>query len=864
MKIHESMNVSLHKKKLTLLLLGLFLALGVGRVMAQSSTLEVHHLKMLKNDTLHFQFDHYGYSYAPQINDGPEVPGAAAYFSPSSLCCGGQIGVKGTPATNHFYYVPPVGFIGRDTIAIKYQRQFGTYGSQDAVKMLYILVLPSFLTAENDYAATLEGQFVDIDVLANDIGNGTNLAVAEIPNVNNGTAERINNNTKIRFYPTPGFKGVASLNYTICDAQGSCDMAIVSICVNPVSPSAYDSIFITTEKNAPQVVLAEIDSNYVLTLAPAHGDLDTFETLVYVPDQNYTGYDKVVFTDSVNSRTRVVQIRILDVPGQNIFLFDDVFFTAKDETLEEIHLLDNDNGGPFLTSVSVFGYPNTAEGGHLTYLPGIGKGVYQYDPPAGFEGVDKFKYKAYSLNSNYYEEAWVYIVVSNQNPAKPVFHITTPKNTPMVLGDHLPITTYGFINYIVGGEHGTVEFHPGYQTVTSPHGQVFSGYNMLVYDPDPEAIGVDEFEFNYCPGGQTSGCPLVKVIVDITDMVDPQCAGSDCVWSGDTNRDGVVDVRDILPIGLCMGEVGPVRQNGSVAWYGQYSNNWNSLFANSLGFDEKYIDADGNGIVSALDTSAIRQFYGKYHNLTPEPVGAINELPFYIQEPNFTNVSPGDVLYAPIFLGNDTIQAINAYGLTFSIDYDPGFFESVKVFFSDTAWMKYNSPILSLTHKPFPGKLDAGYSRTSGVSASGYGVIGVVEFIVIDDVAGNRLKNNSTTITLNPMGLMNGNGQTFGLNGNSFTLTLNTNGDAPAVAKDDQLMAYPNPATSTVNLHLNGQGNEMQRVMLYNMVGSLVFDSGEMQAKVMQLNVSELKSGIYTAKVFTVGEVLSKKIEVIR
>lgn len=816
---------------------------------------------MMKNDTLHFQFNHYGLSYAPQIDNGPEVNGASAYFSPSS-CCAGQKGIKGTPATNHLYYIPPTGFTGRDTIAVKYQRQFGNYGSQDAIKMIYITVLNSFLTAENDYAATLEGQSIDIDVLANDIGNGTNLAVADIPNVNNGSAERINNNTKIRFYPSTGFNGVANLNYTICDAQGSCDMATVSICVNPASTPAYDSIFITTEKNAPQVVLAEIDSNYVLSLAPQHGDLDTMETLVYVPDLNFTGFDKIIFSDPVNNKTRVVQIRVLNVPGKNTFLFDDIVYTPVDEELEEIRVLANDNGGQYLVSLSVSGYPFTQQGGLLTYLPQVGPGVYNYAPPAGFSGIDKFKYRAYSPNSGYFEEAWCYIVVSNQNPVKPVFQIATPKNTPMVLGDHLPIESYSFTNYAVGGNKGDVVFYPGYQTITSQHGQTFSGVNMLVYEPYPGETGPDEFEFNYCPGSQNYGCPLVKVVVDIMDMSSPQCAGNECVWAGDTNRDGAVDVRDILPIGLCMGEVGPVRQNGSVAWYGQYSTNWNSLFPSGLGVDSKHIDTDGNGIVSALDTAAIKEFYGKYHNLTPEPVNAINELPFYIQEPDFTNVSPGDVLYAPIYLGNDTTHAINSYGLTFSIDYDPGFFENVSVFFSDTAWMKYNSPILSLTHKPFPGKLDAGYTRTSGVSASGYGIIGVVEFIVIDDVAGNRLKGKSTTVTLNPMGMMNGNGQTLGLNGNSFTLTLNANGGSSTI-KDEQLVAYPNPATQTVNLHLNGQGNEMQRVMLYNMVGALVFDSGEMTAKRMQLNVSDLKSGVYTAKVFANGEVLSKKIEVI-
>jgi hypothetical protein len=358
----------------------------------------------------------------------------------------------------------------------------------------------------------------------------------------------------------------------------------------------------------------------------------------------------------------------------------------------------------------------------------------------------------------------------------------------------------------------------------------------------------------------------VKVIVDIVDMQDPQCAGSACVWPGDTNKDGTVDVRDILPIGLCMGEVGAVRSNGSSAWHGHYSDNWNSLFPSGLGFNAKHIDTDGNGMVTALDTSAIIAYYGKYHNLTPQPVGAIQELPFYIEEPDFTDVSPGDVLYAPVHLGNDTIQALNAYGLTFSIDYDPAFFESVTMIFDEKAWMNYNSPVLSLTHKPFPGKLDAGYTRTSGVSASGYGVIGVLEFIVIDDVAGNRLNSNSTTVTLNPMGLMNGNGETFGLNGNSFTLTLNMNQEQQKEnsVKEDKLNVFPNPATGLVNLHLNGQGNEMQRVVLYNMVGSMVFDSGEILAKRMQLDVSGLQSGVYTAKVLANGEVLSKKIEVIR
>ena len=255
-----------------------------------------------------------------------------------------------------------------------------------------------------------------------------------------------------------------------------------------------------------------------------------------------------------------------------------------------------------------------------------------------------------------------------------------------------------------------------------------------------------------------------------------------------------------------------------------------------------------------------------YHNLTPEPSNAISELPFYIEEPDYSNIEPGDVLYAPIHLGNDSIAAIDAYGLTFQLEYDPAIFESVNVNFYNTSWMSYNSPLLSMAKKPFLGRIDAGYTRTSGQAASGYGVIGVVEFIVIDDVSGNRLNKNSTTVNLRPLGMMNGNGETFGLNGNSITFHLNLNGEPAAQdVTETQLNVFPNPAGEFVNVHLNGYGNEIGRVQLYNLVGEVVYDSGLLQAKRVQVKVGDLAQGVYIMKVHANdGSVLNAKVEVIK
>lgn len=855
------MNVSLHFKKfLSLLPVFLFWVVGVD-LYGQTPTMEVINVTMLKNTTWEHDFYHFNLITPPEVEVDAKM--GKTYFDPSS-CCGGKKGVKGWNMLNHFYYEPNQDRIGRDTVILEYWLPYGNGANQTAYKIINFLVVPSYLTANRDYATTTEGLSVEIPVLDNDQGNGTDLAISEITTVNYGTAEIIASNTEVRFTPDPGFTGLASFNYTICDAQGSCSITTVSISVTPNTTPVYDSLFITTGKNIPIEVLIDADNDFVLAQAPTKGVLDMLETFVYVPSADKLGDDKIIFTNPINNQVRVVQIRILDAPGQNLYLNNDIVHTPLNETIEEIRLLDNDAAPDLLTSVGAVGYPNTEAGGQLTYLPNIGKGVYRYTPPANFQGVDKFTYRARPGINSTYEYAVCYIVVNNLNPSKPVFQMTSPKNTALVLGDHLPFSDYEYLNINYDGS-GSVNFYPGFNTLISGNGQEFSGTNMLIYEPAEGFVGIEEFEFIYCPGGQYSNCPLVKVQVEVTDnSTGTPCVGSDCVWPGDANLDGVVDVRDILPLGLYMGEVGSSRANNSTQWHGQHANDWNSYSESGIGYDVKFLDANGNGIVSSQDTVAISEYYGRYHNLTPQSVQTTEDLPFYLEDLDLPPViHPGDVFYVPIHLGNDTLPAINAYGLAFELTYDPVIFDA-NVYFTPNSWMNYNSPILSMTKKAVPGKLDVGYTRTSRLAANGFGSIGVAEFIVIDDIIGTRLKKSSTTISLNSLGMMNGNGQVSGLNGNSITVNLGQ--EQTETTLENQLKVFPNPANNFVTLHLNGgEQFKMEKVVLYDMMGREVYNSGKTNTKRMQLNVSQMAPSVYTVRVFTnTGDVISTKIEVIK
>ena len=94
---------------------------------------------------------------------------------------------------------------------------------------------------------------------------------------------------------------------------------------------------------------------------------------------------------------------------------------------------------------------------------------------------------------------------------------------------------------------------------------------MLIYTPDAGAAGqLDEFQVEYCVLGDNCPTKTVKFDVRILDIVptaDQFCLGQHCVWAGDTNNDGEVNIYDLLPLGLCMGEVGEQRSNPDL-------NNW--------------------------------------------------------------------------------------------------------------------------------------------------------------------------------------------------------------------------------------------------------------------------------------------------
>jgi hypothetical protein len=78
------------------------------------------------------------------------------------------------------------------------------------------------------------------------------------------------------------------------------------------------------------------------------------------------------------------------------------------------------------------------------------------------------------------------------------------------------------------------------------------------------------------------------------------------VWPGDTDNDGIVDARDILPIGVYWNFTGPARESQSTEWKPLKALEWSSEQAT-------YVDANGDGVVDARDILPIGVNWHRTH-----------------------------------------------------------------------------------------------------------------------------------------------------------------------------------------------------------------------------------------------------------
>lgn len=768
-----------------------------------------------------------------------------------------QPGGSGAPHIYRISYLPDAGFTGVDTFTLQYS-YINTFPYL-VYRAFRVSVFPTALIARPDYAVTTAGTAVTIDVLANDSGNGGALTLSPLPLTNNGTAT-VNASNQVVFTPAAGFTGVAHVNYVVCDDFDHCKTTHVNIGVHPAAAPVNDTLRIATAKNTPLTISLTYDG-YDLFQAPPNGNLtlQNGQVFRYIPANNFTGIDQFVLSNDLYGPAayKTVIVDVLNTPTLNTMAMDDYVHTPKGEPVT-FNVRQNDIGNLLVKSwVTPAGLP-----GSISNTNGIGN--VTFTPNADFTGVATFYYRIGNAQVPNLEMAAVHVIVGNLNPKFSTFELTTPKETPFVINYRIPFTGFDF-TVLDEPDNGSCAFYPGFSTQTI-NGQNVSGYNLLVYTPHAGFTGADEFELDYCvtANGQCQSVKIVMNVVNVLSTDGPYCV-ENCVWTGDINGDGIVNNKDVLPLGYYMGLEGETRSDASLEWYGQFAGNWDNPYTGNP-VDVKHADTDGSGMVTTDDTLAVSLFYGQTHNLIPHIPPTSKNLPFFL---NVLTPNPqvGDLVQVEVSLGSPVLPVLDLYGFTFDVTLSSNIVDSaLRMTYYDNSWLNLNAPSLWLDKNPQQGKLETAFTRTNGASAHGYGVVGQFEFIVIDIVIGGKPDDEygqSIVLTVDNPTFLSGNGTLSNGSNFSIEIPLASKERSQAKTSDSDFFVYPSPTSDRLRVHLNGD-DLIESLSIFDATGRQVYQSGAVQSEYAELNVSHLAEGFYIAAAQTTGGQVVKKFQIVR
>ncbi|WP_020569183.1 T9SS type A sorting domain-containing protein [Neolewinella persica] len=827
------MNLRLHK----LVLLFCLVAISFG-VSAQG----VEEVFVLENESYTFNFLS---RFQPAVGRSPEH---------------GDVTIEedsGAPSSYVLTYTPDANYLGDDDFLLV---SF-PFTVNVAFTEFDVTVAKAEMKARHDYATTGAGLPVTVDVTVNDSTNVGYMMVTSAPTVNAGSAEVIDN--QIVFTPEPGFSGLTDLNYVVCSSAGVCDLGTVSVIVLPEAGSTVsDTIRVFTKRDEPQYIFAPEDA--IPAGEPTSGSMVSVNgVMAYQPDADFVGDEFLSYTSPGASVPTVYHITVLDVET-NDFAFEDRAYTAIGHRAK-LNVLRNDLYDVFADCIT-FGAPQFG-----SIVQTTRKGEVIYTPPTGWSGVDKFTYSSMAPGCDGEPEVQtVYVFVSNFAPAVEETTLTTPAGTPI----DLTYTTPGGV-----AAWSVVEQPTQGIVIADP----ITG--KLSYTPNPAAAGqTDQLTLRYClnidENGNCAFSSEVTLSVNITAENPNACIDEDCVWPGDTNNDGVVDVGDLLPIGLAMGGTGTPRLSADPAsWSAQYGEDWDD---DINGLNLKHIDANGDQIISSLDTQVVMENLGLQHRLRSAP---LDFAPFEISFRGPLVAEPGDMISLEILAGSYDAVIIDLAGFRMPFVYDNSVVDpnQIDIAFMEDSWISYDSPILSVkTNDVIKGRLDAAVTRTSSDAASGFGLIGRLDAVIID-LAGFKDsplsttdEDEGTTITTSFGGeaatTMNSAGHLDAVKVNPFELKIKQTpatevGDfIPAEAADyldGKLLAYPNPTADQLVVHLNGQ-QRFNSLQLTDLTGRTIRNEQGLDTNHRELSLGTLPNGIYTLTITTDDGVVNRKVEVLR
>ena len=323
------------------------------------------------------------------------------------------------------------------------------------------------------------------------------------------------------------------------------------------------------------------------------------------------------------------------------------------------------------------------------------------------------------------------------------------------------------------------------------------------------------------------------------------------VWPGDLNKNKVVTTADILPIGYFYNSTGPARSNASIQWVGQPATLWGYGQGSTNGSAYKvFADANGDGIISNADQTAIGFNIGKSHALAikkdnHERSGFDGALVLTMTPSTINSTQLPQTNNIKVELKNDNGSLNSFYGISFEIQLDSTIFDPSTATFDYTGSIFGTTPGTDFLKIEYAtaSTISVGMTRYANAAINGNGLLCNISVKTQPTITGG---NTSTIVKGYVEEANDATGVLFDINDDSTYAVAISLSNGISMLSEEQLSIYPNPVNKVLQLQTSVAINE---VLVYDALGHFVFSIK--QPKNNSIDVSKLSSGVYIAEIKT-------------
>lgn len=306
---------------------------------------------------------------------------------------------------------------------------------------------------------------------------------------------------------------------------------------------------------------------------------------------------------------------------------------------------------------------------------------------------------------------------------------------------------------------------------------------------------------------------------------------TDCIWTGDTNADGITNHQDLLPIAVALTMSGPTR-SAPYNWSPRPNSDWTNTFPDG-NINYKHIDANGDGLILKEDFEMTQVYYDFTR-------------PDYVVEDVYTD---GTDLFLEVTEGIniDSIDQLTVifnirladvsdlYGLAFTIEYDERYIAECQIIGQNDWNYEYQKM----------GETDYVQSKINGVDILNDEDMPQLS-IRFPTSFSEPLPSATTLLRFKNIKANDRIGNPIELGAQDLALTLV---DVPVDNKEianTTFKIYPNPVLDKMYIKMpqNVDKTKLINIKVWNTVGKLVF-STKMSAAEMILDAAFLEAGLY-------------------